>query len=243
MTEQKATFVQLPIAADRYQISSEPFDDTDFSWKNRATFFLGVAKGNVSFNVRMDHPTERGKSRMHFGENKELKKINLRAGASPRIAYIVLGAIKAMAKNEDGTDTGLEVPMRGYFYTESGEKILKDGSSKPVIISRVKVFRDKDGIITLGIKEEEHPIHGSRVGINFQFKADSWHDLCVPGSMDDNSINVVKQSNIEALAWVESVRYPLAESLKMSFVPWTPDQANGNNKSTKSAPKSTGDSW
>lgn len=169
-------FVDCSINSTKLQLVSEPWDDTDYSYKNRATLSVFVDELNCGFSSFLNHPSELLKKiKVKSGKEINLSSMPIQVRMDRIKFTIIMDSL--MRLTTDKEYMGITMECMNYWYDSKGDVILTDGKKKPCHTSTVKTGRDADGVIFIAVKEEKHPEKEARPGAIFKFNTGNWFKI------------------------------------------------------------------
>lgn len=207
-------FIDSSMNSPKLQLTSEPWSDDDYSFKNRAQLSPYTDELNAGFSVFLNHPSEVGKKIK--GKNGDMVNISnypLQARMD-RVRFILLmNSIIRLCKEKDYK--GRTIKLKNFWYGQNGDVILTDGKKKPVHVATIRTHRDDDGVICIGVKEMKHPERDQRPGATFKIDSGMWFDVC--DNETDSKLSKPEDSKENALAFVENWKGTMLATLDKNY--------------------------
>lgn len=235
-------FIESSINSPKLGLVSEPWNQDDLTFKNRATLSPYVDSLNCGFSVFLRHPSEVGKKiAVKNGQQRDLSSMPIQCRMDRIRFTIMMNAIKRLVNDKDYQ--GKTIKCMNFWYDDAGEVILTDGKRKPCHTATIMVGRDEKGRIVIGIKEEKHPNRDQRPGAKFIFESGMWFKNC--DNATGSELSPAEDSKENALAYVQNWQDAVYKCLDHNYKIFMEEKAKRREQmqGKQQAPQTGGGAW
>lgn len=205
-------YVECSAHSPKLGIVSAPWNDDDYSMKNRASLGIYADSLNAGFTAFLNHPSEVGKKIEMNGKQRKLASIPVMIRMDRVRMQMIFDALLRLCHHK--ASRGLMLKCYNNVYKDNGEVILTDGNKKPLHSSTIVVFKDADGVICIRMREEEHEGRTKRPGVQFKIRSNMWFKAC---DVDGNELTPDKDSRKTTRALVQQWKSAMDECLHDNY--------------------------